>query len=139
MMLKKVSANAKYCKVSSFFLLAIQQKTILGKIINNFGVLFKKKDDINVVMIMHDSSKKNIYSKISKNFVFLFNLILEKIYTKNIPKRVPRKNDIKAFVPTLKNEKEKSVPKASDLDKRYISLNLYLLIFKFKYQSFLIY
>lgn len=88
---------------------------------------------------MHDSSIKNIYNKISKNFVFLFNLILEKIYTKNIPKRVPRKNDIKALVPTLKNEKEKSVPKTSDLDKRYISLNLYLLIFKFKYQSFLIY
>ena len=39
---------------------------------------------------------------------------------KNPPRSVPKINDINALVPTLKKEKEKSVPKQRDLDKRYI-------------------
>lgn len=59
--------------------------------------------------------------------------------TKHIPSKIPKINEIKVFVPTKKKEYEKSSPKERDLDKRYISDNLYLLVFKIKDQSFLIY
>ncbi len=93
---------------------------MLGKIIIIFGVLFKKNEEINVVIIIKESSIKNIYNNISKNLVFLLSFIYEKISVKNPPRSVPRTNDIRASGPTLKKAKEKSVPKQSDLDKRYI-------------------
>lgn len=48
---------------------------MLGKIIIIFGVLFKKNEEINVVIIIQESSIKNIYNKSSKNLVFLLNFI----------------------------------------------------------------
>ena len=36
---------------------------MLGKIIIIFGVLFKKNEEINVVIIIKESSIKNIYNK----------------------------------------------------------------------------